>query len=364
MKLNNFVKFPLVLGIVGAICAGALGVVYEITNPIIQAAINAKANAAIMELVPEMDSANDLTDTFEDSVKEDLKVSSVKEVIVDDETYAYAYQVAGAGRNGDIVITIIISAKEEKILKLKVLSQSETADYWNKLVSSNTLAGFENLAFSDIGNVADLKVGATVSLGGVVDGVQKAIKFHKENILGEESTGIELTDTEITKLGLSDGQTLVDASETFETALKASTSESKYQSTLDNMGYIQFIDIKDASDAVVGHIYVVEAVYNCEVADHQRADQKFKFAYMFDNNWENGKIVVLSSSDSMADMPNPQPALGNNDFMNQFNGLSMNELSELISGTVDGISGATFTTTAVKTNIKAVVNAHTRAFGE
>ena len=82
MKLNNFVKFPLVLGIVGAICAGALGVVYEITNPIIQAAINAKANAAIMELVPEMDSANDLTDTFEDSVKEDLKVSSVKEVMI------------------------------------------------------------------------------------------------------------------------------------------------------------------------------------------------------------------------------------------------------------------------------------------
>ena len=45
MKLNKFVKFPLVLGIVGTICAGALGVVYEVTNPIIQDRINAEANA-------------------------------------------------------------------------------------------------------------------------------------------------------------------------------------------------------------------------------------------------------------------------------------------------------------------------------
>ena len=30
--MNNFVKFPLVLGIVGIICTGALSLVYELTD--------------------------------------------------------------------------------------------------------------------------------------------------------------------------------------------------------------------------------------------------------------------------------------------------------------------------------------------
>ena len=42
--MNKFVKFPLVLGIVGVICTGALSLVYEVTNPIIQDRINQKAN--------------------------------------------------------------------------------------------------------------------------------------------------------------------------------------------------------------------------------------------------------------------------------------------------------------------------------
>jgi Na+-translocating ferredoxin:NAD+ oxidoreductase RnfG subunit len=62
-------------------------------------------------------------------------------------------------------------------------------------------------------------------------------------------------------------------------------------------------------------------------------------------------------------MPNPQPALGSNDWMNQFNGLTVKELSDLVSGKLDNITGATFTSTAIKNNIKAVLNAHNRAFG-
>ena len=78
MKLNKFVKFPLVLGIVGTICAGALGVVYEITNPIIQDRVNKEANAAIMELLPDMTSADDLTKDFDAELLKEYKISSVK----------------------------------------------------------------------------------------------------------------------------------------------------------------------------------------------------------------------------------------------------------------------------------------------
>lgn len=364
MKINKFVKFPLVLGIVGSICAGALGVVFEITNPIIQDRINQEANAAILELIPEMESATDLTEDYEKEILDEAKVSSVKEVYVGGEVYAYAYQVAGAGRNGDIVLTLILDAKEERVLKLKVLSQSETGDYWNKIETSNALAGFENLAFADLGTISDLKIGATVSLNGVVDGVQNAIDFHKEQILGIESTGIELTDTEISKLGLADGQVLEDASETFKATLKANTSESRYESTLENMAFVQFLNIKDAAGNVAGYIYLTEEVYNCEVDHGQRADQIFKFAYMFDANWANSKIVVLATTDSMGSMDHPQPSLDVNEWMNNFNGLTMAELTALIGGDLDGIAGASFTTAAVKTNIKAVCNAHGRVFTE
>jgi RnfABCDGE-type electron transport complex G subunit len=361
MKLNNFVKFPLVLGIVGAICAGALGVVYEITNPIIQAAINAKANAAIMELVPEMEKAEDLTKTVDSALLSKYKVSSVKEVYVAGEKHSYAYQVAGSGRNGDIVMMVILSAKEDKILKLKVLSHSETTGYGDVLFAKDEFNEyFINLDFGDLTKGTDASAGASLSFGGALNGVDNVISFHKQAIKGEESDGINLSDSQRAKFNLADGQVMVDKTEDFKAKLKAASSENKYNSILEGLRLVNFIEIQDATGNVVNYAYVVDQEYSCELEHGSRGKQKYTIALMFDSNWENSKLLIIDSTDSMSSVG--FDSLANNAWVNNFNGHTAAELSSMMVGAeIDKISGATFTSNTVIAHVTSIMSAHDRA---
>ena len=121
MKLNKFVQFPLVLGIVGSICAGALGVVYEIANPIIQNRINAEANAAVSELISDFDQAPYITEEFEASALKEYGLKNVQKVLKSNEIIAYAYTAVTPGWDGkDINFITVIDSDENKILGFKV----------------------------------------------------------------------------------------------------------------------------------------------------------------------------------------------------------------------------------------------------
>ena len=201
MKLNKFVKFPLVLGIVGTICAGALGVVYEITNPIIQDRVNKEANAAIMELLPDMTSADDLTKDFDAELLKEYKISSVKEVFKNSDSYAYAYQATGKGYAGDMNFLIILSSQEQTILGFKVISHNETnsGSYGGPLLNSPDFATqFVGISFDDVASKVDFVAGSTagITLNGIKGAVNEVIEFHKFQVMGEEDTGIELSNAE------------------------------------------------------------------------------------------------------------------------------------------------------------------------
>jgi RnfABCDGE-type electron transport complex G subunit len=365
MKLNNFVKFPLVLGIVGSICAGALGVVYEITNPIIQERINLKANAAISELIPEMnpatDTTKDLSADLDAELRKKYKIASVKEVTVSGEVYAYAYQVAGSGRNGDIVMMVILSAKEDKILKLKVLSHSETTGYGDVLFAKDEFNEyFINLDFGDLTKGTDASAGASLSFGGALNGVDNVISFHKQAIKGEESDGINLSDSQRAKFNLADGQVMVDKTEDFKAKLKAASSENKYNSILEGLRLVNFIEIQDATGNVVNYAYVVDQEYSCELEHGSRGKQKYTIALMFDSNWENSKLLIIDSTDSMSSVG--FDSLANNAWVNNFNGHTAAELSAMMSGAeIDKITGATFTSNTVIAHVTSIMSAHDRA---
>lgn len=368
--MNKFVKFPLVLGIVGVICTGALSLVYEIANPIIQDRINQEANAAILELIPDMDSANDLTDKYEDKIKK-YKVSSVKEVIKDNDTYAYAYQVSSVGKNPGIEMMVILDADEQKVLKVKVISQSETGEYWDKVVSNNIVASFEGLGFDELTSVTDAKIGATLSVNGIAAGIENAISFQRYEILGEVNDGIDLSGTERKKLGLPEGYTMTDKTEEFKATLKSKVSNTIYDEIInvevkDDLEYariLQYIEIKDSTGAISGNAYIVEGQYNCEVDHGQRAWQKHKLVLMFDKDGKNTKLVVVKSTDSLGAIE--KESLYDMTWVSEsFNGKSMDELSEIFENNgLDKVSGATFTTNSVIVNIAYVVDAHNRAYG-
>jgi len=368
--MNKFVKFPLVLGIVGVICTGALSLVYEITNPIIQDRINQEANAAILELIPDMDSANDLTDKYEDKVKNKYKVSSVKEVIKDNDTYAYAYQVSSVGKNPGIEMMVILDADEQKVLKVKVISQDETGEYWDKVVSNNVVASFEGLGFDELTSVTDAKIGATLSVNGIAAGIENAISFQRYEILGEVDDGINLSGTERKKLGLPEGYTMTDKTEEFKKTLKNKVSNNVYNDIINvtakpDVEYVKilnYIDITNGSGVVEKHAYVVEGNYNCEVEDG-RAWQSHKFVLLFEADGTNTKVVIVKTTDSLA--ADGKDSLDSMSWVSEsFDGKSMTELYEILGNDeVDKISGSTFTTNSMIVNVAFVVDAHNRAYG-
>lgn len=373
--MNKFVKFPLVLGIVGVICTGALSLVYEITNPIIKDRINQEANAAILELIPDMDSANDLTDDYDSKVKNKYKVSSVKEVIKDNDTYAYAYQVSSVGKNPGIEMLVILDADEQKVLKVKVLSQSETGEYWDKVVANNVVASFEGLGFDDLTSVTDAKIGATLSVSGIAAGIENAISFQRYEILGEVDDGINLSGTERKKLGLPEGYTMTDKTEEFKSTLKSKVSENQYNKIVnaevkEKQEYLKiwnYIEITDASGDVKGHAYVAQNNYNCEVEHGNKSWQYHKVVFMFDENGANSKVVVVKSTDSLGAVE--KESIADSSWVSEnFNGKTLAELDkqfldEDTGKAPDFIAGATFSSEYLYNIFVFVLDAHNRAFG-
>lgn len=366
MNMNKFVKFPLVLGVVGTICAGALGVVYEITNPIIQDRINQEANAALLEIIPEMDSATDKTSTYDSALLKEYNISQVKEVIKDNAPYAYAYQASGTGYGGAMNFLVILDADEEKVMGFKVISHNETnsGTYGGPMLNDPAFAEqFKGLTFSEVETEVDFVAGSTagITLNGIKGAVNEVIEFHKVQIMGGEVSSIELSDAELTKLNLPAGQTLVDKTEEFLAKLGKNADKAK-----DAMDLLNYVEIVDASNAVVGHAYITETEYII----FEGIKQKHKLVFMFDVNWENSKLFAVSSTDTMASAPDyagnqTNPTIVGHPYLDQFSNTSMAALvSEYLANSeihADDIAGASVTTLQIKNNILAIVRYHYQA---
>ena len=365
--MNKFVKFPLVLGIVGIICTGALSVVYEVTNPIIQDRINQKANALILELIPDMDSATDLTKDYEADLLKEYKVSSVKEVFKDNESYAYAYQATGVGYGGDMNFLITLSSQENKILGFKMISHNETnsGKYGGPMLNDPAFAEqFAGVSFDDMSSTIDFTAGSTagITLNGIKGAVNEVIEFHRYEVKGEVNDGIELSGAERTLLNLPAGQTMVNKTDEFLTKLGKDADKAKK-----DMNLLNFVEIVDSNNVVVGHAYVTETTY----VIFEGLKQKHKLVFMFDANWENSKLIAVSSTDTMASAPNyadreTLSSIVGHPFLNQYSNKTMKSLVDEFKETtdikVDTIGGASVTAGYVSNNVLSIVKYHNKAY--
>ena len=366
--MNNFVKFPLVLGIVGLICTGALTVVYEVTKERITYNQNKEAITLLSEILSDVKNAEPVLDDYDATKAKNAGIKNIYEVSDSNGVTAYGYLAEANGYNPGINFLLVLDSDEEIIRGFSVVSHSETnsGTYGGPLLDSPDFAAqFKDIAFSDVAEDVDFVAGSTakVTLGAVKTGVEKVISFHKEAIFGEASTGINLTDSEIEKLGLAEGYVVEDKTDDFKAALKANTSTNKYDKTMESLGLINFIEIKDANGTVKGHAYAVEGKYNCEVEHGNRAWQSYKIALVFDENDANTKLVVLSSGDSLP-AANQLPLDQQPWVADSFNGKTINELNEaLANDEIDYVHGATFTTNAIKAHVATIVGAHVSAYG-
>lgn len=371
--MNKFAKFPLVLGVVGAICAGALGIVYEITNPVIQRNLKAEAFAKLEVIVPTMtdvvDDKSKMQVAMDDAKLRESDISTVYEIYESSSVVGYGYQVTGSGYGGDMVFLTVLSSTEEKVLGLSCLSHSETntGKYGGPMLNAPEFyEQFVNLEFDAVSTDVDYVAGSTakITLLGVLGAVESAIKYHKEVVMNVEIDPIQLNAAEKAVLALPEGQKLVDKTEEFKTKLG-----NKAQQAIEDMGLLNYAEIHDASGVVVGHAYIVTHEY----VIFEGINQNHKMVFSFDANWENSKLTVVSSSDTMKDSEEyvagpdydaTNPGLVKNQWLSVFSGHKMADLCAAFASDnlkFDTLEGATKSTTEVCNQIVKIVKYHGRA---
>lgn len=364
--MNKFVKFPLVLGIVGVICTGALSLVYEVTKDTIAYNNNKEAIDKMSAIVPNISNAEGVLENYDTEKASKKRIQNIYEVSDSSGVIGYGYLTQAYGFNDGLNFIVVLSSEEEKILGLQIVSHNETPDIGGVLLKDpNFIAQFKDMPFDAIYTDVDGKAGATTSLNGVVSGLEGVISYHKTEILGETEVndGVDLTGGERKALGLPEGYTMVNKTEDFKTTLKSKVSDNMYKKIMEkeNFSIINYIDILDASGTVKGHAYIATGRYNCEVDHGNRAWQEHKFVFIFDENNANTKVVVVKSTDSLAAAG--LQSLNKLQWLENFNGKTVSELNDaLLNSEIDNIAGASYTTPYFKGDVSTVVDAHMRAY--
>ena len=253
--MNNFIKFPLVLGIVGLICTGALTVVYEITKEKIIYNQNAEAINLLSDIITDIKNAEPVVSKYDATKVKNAGIKNIYEVSDSNGVTAYGYLAEANGYKPGINYLLVLDSEEEIIRGFSVVSHSETnsGTYGGPLLDSPDFAAqFTNLAFDDLSSGVDFVAGSTakITINAVKNGVDKIISFHKEAFFGEAGSSIDLTTDELNKLDLPEGYVLEDKTEDFKTQLKANVSANKYEKTMESLGLINFIEFKDANGVV------------------------------------------------------------------------------------------------------------------
>lgn len=194
MKKKNVLRELLTLGgTLMAICvivAGIVAVVFNTTKE--QIAMNNAVNAEDLALVmPESDAIEDVTDQYEEHeiIKEVYKATSGTEVV------GYVYKMISTGYKPELG-TLVGLDNDGNIIAAKITQSSETPGlgalvaedaFITQFTGKETSSSFQIVKTTPAGaNEIQTVSGATISSNAVASAINDAVKFHKENILGEE----------------------------------------------------------------------------------------------------------------------------------------------------------------------------------
>ncbi len=182
---NDILKLGLILFLITAIAAFLLGVVNEVTSPVIENQIEQANNQARQDILPEADSFELIDRDFGPDVEEVYEGRSGSSVV------GYTIKTMPKGYGGEIEVTTGINLEgnisgvsigvmtETPGLGAKITEQSYLNQYVGKSVDS-----FINVIKS--GQPSDDEIvaisGATITSDAVTRGVNEAIRVFKESL--------------------------------------------------------------------------------------------------------------------------------------------------------------------------------------
>lgn len=178
---ENFLKPVVVLVVICIVASAALAGTNQLTAPIIKAQEEAAANAAYLEVLPEADGFEEITDFQSSNVTKALKATNGA---------GWVIQAYGKGFGGDVPVVVAFDS-EGTILKVKFLENKETAGFGKKLEDAADEDG-QKLAESFVGKSGTLEAGdvdmisgVTVSSKAALAAVNSAVNCFNEVALGQ-----------------------------------------------------------------------------------------------------------------------------------------------------------------------------------
>lgn len=178
---ENFLKPVVVLVVICIVASAALAGTNQLTAPIIKAQEEAAANAAYLEVLPEADGFEEITDFQSSNVTKALKATNGA---------GWVIQAYGKGFGGDVPVVVAFDS-EGTILKVKFMENSETAGFGQKLADPADTDG-QKLAESFVGKSGTLEAGdvdmisgVTVSSKAALAAVNSAVNCFNEVALGQ-----------------------------------------------------------------------------------------------------------------------------------------------------------------------------------
>lgn len=189
--MKNSLKGIITLCLIAAICGGILGITYDATKDTI-AAIEKKESLQLDVILPGLNA--DEPKEMDVKIEEEGPISSAYEVYAAGELVGHAI-IANSKGMGPLKMTVGIT-KDGKIGGLKIVSHAETPGIGDIVEKESFMGRYkeksvkEELKTVKTSPSADNEVegitGATITSTGVTKAVNEAIKFYKENVLGEE----------------------------------------------------------------------------------------------------------------------------------------------------------------------------------
>lgn len=190
MDIKELLTLGGVLTLICIIVAGVVSTVYITTADQI-ALNNAVSSEDLAVIMPESDSIEDMTADFEPNEN----IVEIYKALKGSEEVGYVYKTMVTGYKPELT-TLVGIDKEGNVVAAKVTQSQETPGlgavvseekFISQFTGKSTEAPFEIVKTSAAGDQEIEAVsGATISSTAVANAVNLAVKFHKENILGEE----------------------------------------------------------------------------------------------------------------------------------------------------------------------------------
>ena len=189
--MKNSLKGIVTLCLIGAICGGILGITYDATKDTI-AAIEKSESLQLDVILPGLNA--DEPKEMNVKLAEGDPISEAYEVYSKGKLVGHAIIANSQGMSA-MKMTVGIS-KEGKIGGLKIVSHGETPGIGDIVEKESFMGRYKDKSIKkelktvkkspEADNEVEGVTGATITSTGVTKAVNEAIKFYKENVLGEE----------------------------------------------------------------------------------------------------------------------------------------------------------------------------------